>query len=132
MAGIINTGDEIVPQLGGGLGPAVSLRLNCSTGTNTDPKAFDAVEGKFEISGCRPTDHRRRSWAASYSSQIVSADLSKAAQAGGVVVAIADTLRARNGLWFGWSGKIGERSDELRTTPDIVEVGRRRPSPRSR
>jgi trehalose 6-phosphate synthase len=50
-------------------------------------------------------------------------DLSKAAQAGGVVVAIADTLRARNGLWLGWSGKIGERSEEQRTTPDIVETG---------
>jgi hypothetical protein len=50
-------------------------------------------------------------------------DLSKAAQAGGVVVAIADTLRARNGLWLGWSGKIGERSEEQRTTADIVESG---------
>jgi trehalose 6-phosphate synthase len=51
------------------------------------------------------------------------ADLSKAAQAGGVVIAIADVLRARNGLWLGWSGKIGERSEELRTTPDISQVG---------
>ena len=38
------------------------------------------------------------------------ADLSRAAQAGGVVIAIADALRARNGLWLGWSGKIGEKS----------------------
>lgn len=51
------------------------------------------------------------------------ADLSKAAQAGGVVVAIADVLRARNGLWLGWDGKIGERSEELRTVPDVVETG---------
>jgi len=51
------------------------------------------------------------------------ADLSRAAQAGGVVIAIADVLRARNGLWLGWSGKIGERSEEARTTPDIVETG---------
>jgi trehalose 6-phosphate synthase len=51
------------------------------------------------------------------------ADLSRAAQAGGVVIAIADVLRARNGLWFGWSGKIGEKSEELRTTPDIFEAG---------
>ena len=51
------------------------------------------------------------------------ADLSKAAQAGGVVIAIADVLRARNGLWLGWDGKIRERSEELRTKPDIVETG---------
>jgi trehalose 6-phosphate synthase len=51
------------------------------------------------------------------------ADLDKAAQAGGVVIAIADVLRARNGLWLGWSGKIGEKSEELRTRPDVVETG---------
>ena len=44
------------------------------------------------------------------------ADLSKATQAGGVAVAIADTLRARKGLWLGWNGKIGDRSEELSTT----------------
>jgi trehalose 6-phosphate synthase len=33
-------------------------------------------------------------------------DLSKAAQAGGVAVVLADILRERDGLWFGWSGKI--------------------------
>ncbi len=49
------------------------------------------------------------------------ADISKAAQAGGVVIAIADVLRARNGLWLGWSGKIGEKSEELRTQPDISQ-----------
>jgi trehalose 6-phosphate synthase len=32
----------------------------------------------------------------------------KAAQAGGVAVAIADILRGRDGLWFGWSGNIQE------------------------
>jgi len=51
------------------------------------------------------------------------ADLNKAAQAGGVVIAIADVLSARNGLWLGWSGKIGEKSEELRTTPDLFEFG---------
>ena len=49
------------------------------------------------------------------------ADISKASQAGGVAVAIADTLRARKGLWLGWSGKVGDRSEELRTTPNLVE-----------
>lgn len=33
-------------------------------------------------------------------------DLRKAAQAGGVAVAIADALRTRKGVWFGWNGKI--------------------------
>jgi trehalose 6-phosphate synthase len=33
-------------------------------------------------------------------------ELRKAAQAGGVAVAVADLLRERAGLWFGWSGKI--------------------------
>jgi len=51
------------------------------------------------------------------------ADLSKASQAGGVAVAIADTLRTRNGLWLGWSGKIGDRADELRTKPDLKRFG---------
>jgi len=51
------------------------------------------------------------------------ADLSRAAQAGGVVIAIADLLRSRNGLWLGWSGKIGEKSEEQRTAPDILETG---------
>ena len=49
------------------------------------------------------------------------ADLSKASQAGGVAVAIADTLRARKGLWLGWNGKIGDRSEELNTKPALAE-----------
>lgn len=51
------------------------------------------------------------------------ADLSKASQAGGVAVAIADTLRTRGGLWLGWDGKIGDHSDELRTKPDLTKFG---------
>jgi trehalose 6-phosphate synthase len=35
-------------------------------------------------------------------------DLRKAAQAGGVAVAVADLLRSRPGLWFGWNGKVVE------------------------
>jgi trehalose 6-phosphate synthase len=38
-------------------------------------------------------------------------DLRKAAQAGGVAVAIADLLRKRQGLWFGWNGRISEDSE---------------------
>lgn len=51
------------------------------------------------------------------------ADLSKASQAGGMAVALADTLRTRGGLWLGWSGKIGERRDEQRTNPDFTKFG---------
>ena len=51
------------------------------------------------------------------------ADLNKAGQAGGVVIAIADVLSKRHGLWLGWNGKIGEKSEEQRTKPDIAEVG---------
>jgi len=49
-------------------------------------------------------------------------DVSKAALAGGVVIAIADVLRARSGLWLGWSGRTGEKSEEARTTPDFQEM----------
>ena len=34
------------------------------------------------------------------------------ALAGGVAVAIADVLRDRGGLWFGWSGKLNDRREE--------------------
>jgi trehalose 6-phosphate synthase len=51
------------------------------------------------------------------------ADLGKPAQAGGVVTAIADILSTRRGVWFGWNGKVGEKREELRTTPDVSEVG---------
>ena len=33
-------------------------------------------------------------------------DLRKAPQAGGVAVALADVVRQRNALWFGWNGEI--------------------------
>jgi trehalose 6-phosphate synthase len=33
-------------------------------------------------------------------------DLRKAPQAGGVAVALADVVRLRNALWFGWNGEI--------------------------
>ncbi|WP_295556526.1 trehalose-6-phosphate synthase [uncultured Hyphomicrobium sp.] len=38
-------------------------------------------------------------------------ELRKAAQAGGVAVAIADLFRERPGLWFGWNGKIVDDND---------------------
>ncbi len=42
-------------------------------------------------------------------------DLSKAAQAGGVAVVLADILRERDGLWFGWSGKIEDPEPAAQT-----------------
>jgi trehalose 6-phosphate synthase len=48
-------------------------------------------------------------------------DLRKAAQAGGVAVAIADLFRERPGLWFGWNGKIVEGHDDAEA-PDIKMV----------
>jgi trehalose 6-phosphate synthase len=38
-------------------------------------------------------------------------EMRKAAQAGGVAVAVADLLRARSGLWFGWNGKVVDAHD---------------------
>ncbi|MDJ1158775.1 alpha,alpha-trehalose-phosphate synthase (UDP-forming) [Chelatococcus sp. SYSU_G07232] len=34
------------------------------------------------------------------------------ASAGGLAVALNDVLRARGGLWFGWSGRIGAEQDD--------------------
>ncbi|WP_421862071.1 hypothetical protein [Parvibaculum sp.] len=31
-----------------------------------------------------------------------------AARAGGLAVALVDALKARGGLWYGWSGKVDE------------------------
>ncbi len=43
-------------------------------------------------------------------------DPAKAAQAGGAAVAIADCLRERQGIWFGWSGQLSTDED---ATPAI-------------
>ena len=50
-------------------------------------------------------------------------DLSKAAQAGGVAIAIADLLRTRPGLWLGWSGKIVDKGEDANAAPNVVEDG---------
>jgi trehalose 6-phosphate synthase len=52
-------------------------------------------------------------------------DLRKAPQAGGVAVALADVVRSRSSLWFGWNGQITndgetdavEREGRLATVP---------------
>ena len=43
-------------------------------------------------------------------------DLRKAPQAGGVAVALADVVRSRSALWFGWNGEIRANGQ-----PDLVE-----------
>jgi trehalose 6-phosphate synthase len=44
-------------------------------------------------------------------------DPSKAAQAGGVAVVLADILRERDGLWFGWSGRIEDPAQKRQQRP---------------
>jgi trehalose 6-phosphate synthase len=39
------------------------------------------------------------------------ADLTKSAQSGGLAVGLADALRARGGVWFGWSGETEETAE---------------------
>ena len=41
--------------------------------------------------------------------------------AGGMAVAVKAALKSRNGLWFGWSGKV---SDEPNGEPRVVEVNK--------
>ena len=45
------------------------------------------------------------------------ADLSAACQSGGLAVAMTEALRARGGLWFGWSGKTHKNA--ARTAPRL-------------
>lgn len=48
------------------------------------------------------------------------ADLTKRTQTGGLAVALADAIRKRGGIWFGWNGEI---SDEEPEKPDVTEIG---------
>lgn len=51
-------------------------------------------------------------------------DLRQAPQAGGVAVALADLVRARDALWFGWNGEIKphEETDEVKRTGRLATV----------
>jgi trehalose 6-phosphate synthase len=64
------------------------------------------------------SDHQRRSRIVLVSNRVT--DIRKAPQAGGVAVALADIVRTRPSLWFGWNGEI--RSDDA--APRIVRDGR--------
>lgn len=48
------------------------------------------------------------------------ADLSKATQSGGLAVGLADALRERGGVWFGWNG---EKRSKLPDSADTEQVG---------
>jgi trehalose 6-phosphate synthase len=45
----------------------------------------------------------------------------KAAQAGGVAVALSDVMRATGGMWFGWSGDISPETPE-QEEPEAVTI----------
>src|ERR1700733_8580561 len=49
-------------------------------------------------------------------------DLRKAAQAGGVGVALAELVRARNVLWFGWNGGTADDVSEVKIEGRIATV----------
>ena len=44
-------------------------------------------------------------------------------QAGGLAVAINAALKQRDGIWFGWSGRVAE--DDAAEPPTVVERQRR-------
>lgn len=48
------------------------------------------------------------------------ADLTKRTQTGGLAVGLADAIRSRGGIWFGWNGEISETTPEK---PDVEAVG---------
>ncbi|MFN4273716.1 MAG: alpha,alpha-trehalose-phosphate synthase (UDP-forming) [Aliihoeflea sp.] len=50
------------------------------------------------------------------------ADLKKNVQSGGLAVALADSLRARGGVWLGWDGDTKE--DAAARDPTIEEIGK--------
>lgn len=49
------------------------------------------------------------------------ADLRKSSQSGGLAVALADALRARGGVWFGWDGRRAARLEH--EEPRVEEIG---------
>jgi trehalose 6-phosphate synthase len=54
------------------------------------------------------------------SNRVAPVDEGKQA-AGGLAVAIAEALRAHGGIWFGWSGEVGEQTSK---TPKVAARGK--------
>ena len=55
------------------------------------------------------------------SNRVAVPDPSGPPQAGGMAVAVKAALKDRNGMWFGWSGKV---TDEPTLEPRTVEVNK--------
>ena len=112
MAGHRQLLPDAVAALGGSLAAAARL----ADGTQFGHQAFDfqpdfwqsPVTRLAAANGTRRADLSRL---VLVSNRVV--DLSKAAQAGGVAVVIADVLRDREGLWFGWNGRITQGARRL-------------------
>ena len=54
------------------------------------------------------------------SNRVAVPDSPRTPLAGGMAVAVKAALKNRNGMWFGWSGKVSEESNE----EPQVEIGR--------
>ena len=50
------------------------------------------------------------------SNRVAVPDGKSGGRAGGLEVAVKAALRNREGLWFGWSGKVAENGDPVETT----------------
>jgi trehalose 6-phosphate synthase len=57
------------------------------------------------------------------SNRVAIPDLDEPRQAGGLVVAVNAALKQREGVWFGWSGRVG--TDDSVATPTVVHRRKR-------
>src|SRR3984957_15962075 len=56
------------------------------------------------------------------SNRVAVPDSPRTPLAGGMAVAVKAALKNRNGMWFGWSGKVGEQSNEMPHVGDIKKI----------
>ena len=114
MAGIVNTGrilsrswQEAWAQLISAPLPLSKLRSHIGFGTPTRVRRNVFVTKRALGVRSPSNEHQRQlqmSRVVLVSNRVL--DLRKAAQAGGVAVALADIVRTRPSLWFGWNGEI--------------------------
>ena len=55
------------------------------------------------------------------SNRVAVPDTPRTPLAGGMAVAVKAALKNRNGMWFGWSGKVSEESNE---EPQVVDINK--------
>ncbi len=55
------------------------------------------------------------------SNRVAVPDSPRTPLAGGMAVAVKAALKNRNGMWFGWSGKVSEESNE---EPQVVDINK--------